>query len=139
MVNIYGAYIEADLGGMTVVQIMAREMQQLGIPSLPLIMVTALLDRHDDGRLDGIRGYRDSRGRVLSSDRNRRSSPSSDGDLSYVSGFMGTMLSPLHVCMIVTSEYYRTDLVKSYRPIIIPALLQIVFGFIYMMVLRGMF
>jgi hypothetical protein len=46
------------------------------------------------------------------------------------------MLSPLHVCMIVTSEYYKTDLMKSYRPIVLPAVSMILIAFAYMQVLQ---
>jgi len=38
--------------------------------------------------------------------------------LAYVGGFMGVMLSPVHLCLVLTAGYYRADLWKTYRTII---------------------
>jgi uncharacterized protein len=54
---------------------------------------------------------------------------------AYVTGFMGTMLSPLHVCMIVSCEYYKTDLIGSYKPMVIPALSMVLVAFFYLQLL----
>ena len=136
MVNLYGAYIEADLGGVTVVQVMAHEMQHLGIPTLPLIMILPFLTGMTMGVSMGFAGTAMPVVVALLGPDPAFLTLISTVIFAYVTGFMGTMLSPLHVCMIVTSEYYRTDLVKSYRPVIVPAFLQILFGFAYMMLLR---
>jgi uncharacterized protein len=32
------------------------------------------------------------------------------------------MLSPVHLCFLVTKDYYRASLIKSYRYLIAPAL-----------------
>lgn len=34
--------------------------------------------------------------------------------LAYVSGYVGMILSPLHVCFVITSEYFKTTLFKVY-------------------------
>lgn len=136
MVNVYGSYIEADIGGTTVVQRMAVEMQQLGIPSLPLIMVLPFLTGMTMGVSLGFAGTAMPVVVALLGPDPSFLILIGTVIFAYVSGFMGTMLSPLHVCMIVTSEYYKTDLVKSYQPVFVPALLQIVVAFGYMMLLR---
>jgi len=33
----------------------------------------------------------------------------------YAWGFTGVLLSPVHVCLVATSEYFETDLTKTYR------------------------
>ncbi|MFA5793776.1 MAG: DUF401 family protein [Candidatus Brocadiia bacterium] len=38
--------------------------------------------------------------------------------LAYVSGFSGVMLSPLHLCLILTNQYYGSTLSKVYRYLI---------------------
>jgi integral membrane protein (TIGR00529 family) len=43
--------------------------------------------------------------------------------LAYVSGVVGVMLSPVHLCFILTNDYFRADFIKSYRPLIAPGLL----------------
>lgn len=35
--------------------------------------------------------------------------------LAYVSGISGIMLSPLHLCLILTNQYYKSSLMKVYR------------------------
>jgi integral membrane protein (TIGR00529 family) len=42
--------------------------------------------------------------------------------LGYAFGFMGTMLSPVHICLLVTKDYYEATLVKSYGKLLLPVL-----------------
>lgn len=35
--------------------------------------------------------------------------------LAFVSGYLGEMLSPVHICFLVTKEYFKTSLRSSYR------------------------
>jgi hypothetical protein len=42
--------------------------------------------------------------------------------LAFTFGFMGMMLSPVHLCFLVTKDYYGANLVKSYRYLLLPAL-----------------
>jgi integral membrane protein (TIGR00529 family) len=46
----------------------------------------------------------------------------SSAALAFTFGFMGMMLSPVHLCFLVTKDYYRASLIKSYRYLIAPAL-----------------
>ncbi len=45
--------------------------------------------------------------------------------LAYCSGFIGTFLSPVHLCLILTKEYFKSDWLGIYRLITLPALLTI--------------
>jgi len=47
--------------------------------------------------------------------------------LAYTFGYMGMMLSPVHVCFLVTKDYFKASLLNSYPYIIKPALM--VMGF----------
>jgi uncharacterized protein len=42
--------------------------------------------------------------------------------LGYVFGFMGMMLSPVHLCFLVTKDYFKASFLPSYRLIIRPVL-----------------
>ena len=42
-------------------------------------------------------------------------------------GYIGMLLSPVHVCFVVTNEYFRANMFSTYRHIIPPALVQIAF------------
>jgi integral membrane protein (TIGR00529 family) len=42
--------------------------------------------------------------------------------LAFVSGMMGILLSPLHLCLILSAEYFQANLSKVYRYIVPPVL-----------------
>jgi hypothetical protein len=42
--------------------------------------------------------------------------------LAYVLGFMGMMLSPVHLCFLVTKDYFKANLLRSYRYFLKPLL-----------------
>jgi len=42
--------------------------------------------------------------------------------LAYTVGYMGMMLSPLHLCFLVSKDYYHASLLKSYRQLIPPVI-----------------
>ena len=42
--------------------------------------------------------------------------------LAYVSGMMGLLLSPLHLCLILSVEYFKANLARVYRYILPPAI-----------------
>ncbi len=46
--------------------------------------------------------------------------------LVIASGFFGVMLSPLHLCLVLTSEYYKADLRRVYRYLISSVLVGVV-------------
>ena len=56
--------------------------------------------------------------------------------LALVCGFTGVMLSPLHLCLILTNEYFESRVSKVYRRLWKPCLGLVVFAFLYFPVLR---
>jgi hypothetical protein len=51
--------------------------------------------------------------------------------MAYTFGHMGQMLSPIHICFLVTKDYFKANLWKSYRYILPPVLtiLSAIIGF----------
>jgi len=43
--------------------------------------------------------------------------------VAYTFGFMGMMLSPVHLCFLVSKDYYKAGLLKSYRYLALPTLM----------------
>lgn len=43
--------------------------------------------------------------------------------LAFGSGFAGVMLSPVHLCYVLTCEYFRADIARVYRRLILPSVL----------------
>ncbi len=50
--------------------------------------------------------------------------------LAYLSGYLGMILSPSHLCLILTNEYFKSDLLQVYKTIGIPVALMALFGFL---------
>ena len=48
--------------------------------------------------------------------------------LAYLSGYLGMMLFPSHLCLILTNEYFHSDLRKVYRKLAIPVILLALLG-----------
>jgi hypothetical protein len=43
--------------------------------------------------------------------------------LGFAAGFAGVMLSPVHLCYVLTCEYFQVDIAKVYRRLFIPSAL----------------
>jgi hypothetical protein len=50
--------------------------------------------------------------------------------LAYVSGFVGVLLSPVHLCLVLTREYFHASLGGSYRLLILPCAIIMVVAFL---------
>ena len=57
--------------------------------------------------------------------------------LAYTFGYMGMMLSPVHLCFLVSKDFFKASLLQSYRRIIIPALVVMGTAAVFFMVLRA--
>jgi hypothetical protein len=60
---------------------------------------------------------------------------------SYGAGFAGMMLSPIHLCFIVTNEYFKTSLYGNIARLVAPVLVtmagSLAAGFAVSWLLRG--
>jgi len=45
--------------------------------------------------------------------------------LAYCSGFIGTFLSPVHLCLVLTKEYFKSDWAGIYRLLIAPSIFTV--------------
>lgn len=55
---------------------------------------------------------------------------------AYVSGFVGILLSPTHLCLSLTLDYFKADLRDVYKILILPALVIFVAAFLVLLFLR---
>lgn len=51
--------------------------------------------------------------------------------IAFIFGFVGVLLSPVHLCLILTRDYFKTDLMHIYRLLIIPSLLLLLSGIVF--------
>lgn len=56
--------------------------------------------------------------------------------LALVSGFVGVLLSPLHLCMVLSNQYFGADPVRVYRALLLPCLCLLAAGVVYFAVVR---
>jgi integral membrane protein (TIGR00529 family) len=56
--------------------------------------------------------------------------------LALVNGFAGVLLSPLHLCLLLSNQYFQTKLIPVYRLMYFPIGTLILSGILYFVVLR---
>jgi len=56
--------------------------------------------------------------------------------LGLVSGFVGVLFSPLHVCLLLSNEYFETSLNQVYHRLIVPCLAMVFAAVVYFQILR---
>ncbi|MBZ5502692.1 MAG: DUF401 family protein [Acidobacteriia bacterium] len=56
--------------------------------------------------------------------------------LAFAAGFLGVLLSPVHLCLILTKEYFKADLWGMYKKIMPAAAFILVAAFLEFMLLR---
>jgi len=56
--------------------------------------------------------------------------------LALVSGFVGVLLSPLHLCLVLSNQYFDADPGRVYRALVLPCLCLLAAGVLYFAVVR---
>jgi len=56
--------------------------------------------------------------------------------LALVGGFIGVLLSPVHLCLLLSNEYFHTTLPAVYRQLLLPCLALLVCGTLYFWMMR---
>lgn len=56
--------------------------------------------------------------------------------LALVSGFAGVMASPLHICFVMTCQYFGVDLPRSWRKVMLPCTALLATGVVWFFALR---
>ncbi len=123
VIRIYGAVIETPMaGGPSLVEEMQAEMDAWGIPALGMIMLLPFVAGITTGICVGFVGA--SFPIVVSLVGDGAATPDllAAVTLAFGFGYMGMMLSPVHVCLIVTNEHFKTRLARSLRGLLPPAL-----------------
>jgi integral membrane protein (TIGR00529 family) len=91
-----------------------------GIPTLPILFILPFIT----GLLTGITvGFVGGTFPLIMSVAGTSTSAIS---FAFVSGYLGVLFSPVHICLVLTREYFRADLWKMYK-LIIPAGLILLF------------
>lgn len=58
--------------------------------------------------------------------------------LAFAAGFAGTLLSPMHLCLVLSAEYFKADLSRVLRRLYLPVGLLLVGAFLLYMIIDGL-
>ena len=130
LIRIYGAFIETRLpGGTMLMEQMRMELNTLGIPLILLLMLMPFVSGLTTGISVGFVGASLPIAFSLLSPDAGLAERLGTLMLTYPFGFIGVMLSPVHVCFIVTSEHFKTSLVKSMGRLLAPSAVVLAVSF----------
>lgn len=136
---VYGAFIKTNLpDGTSLVQQMRNELDASGIPLIAIKIIIPFVSGMATGLAIGFVGpsFPIVMGLVGTTFGGTLLSTTI---LAYGSGYIGMMLSPVHVCLIVTNEHFRTQLMSSIFRLLAPAGVLFVFIFLYHLLIRFIF
>ncbi len=52
-------------------------------------------------------------------------------------GFAGVMISPIHICFLLTCQYFKVEMAQAWRRVVLPSILVALFGIGWFFLLRG--
>jgi integral membrane protein (TIGR00529 family) len=137
VIRIYGAMIEARLpGGMLLVEQMRGELATLGLPEGLFILLIPLIAGLAVGINVGTIGASLPVVLTLLGPAPPLVVLLPTTVLAYAAGFMGQMLSPVHVCLVVSNQYFKTSLLRSLGRLILPVIFVLAGTGGYVLLLR---
>jgi integral membrane protein (TIGR00529 family) len=123
-IRIYGAVIESRLpGGALLVEQMRTELLHFGIPQGVFVVLIPFVAGLALGLNVGAVGASFPVVLSLLGPNPGLGPLSSVVVLAYAFGYAGQLLSPVHVCLVVTSEYFRTPLLRNLARLLPPVAL----------------
>ena len=137
VIRVYGAFMESKLpNGTLLAAQMHHELAAWGIPVVALIMLIPFLTGVSTGIAIGFVGA--SFPIVMSLVGSDPAPAYLYGSiaLAYGSGYAGMLLSPVHVCLIVTNEHFKTSLFGSLKRLAIPVSALIALVVLYSLLVK---
>mgnify|MGYP006280063675 FL=1 len=123
LVRIYGAFIESELpNGHLLIDEMRLELAAGGVPVTIIIMAVPFLSGLATGIAVGFIGASFPIVFSLLGTDPGLAETLPTIVLAFGFGYMGMILSPVHICLIVTNEHFSTRIMKSLRGLMLPAL-----------------
>jgi integral membrane protein (TIGR00529 family) len=124
VVRVYGAVIEAPLpDGVFPVALLRRELALFGIPDALLIALLPFICGFSMGSTVGHVGASFPLALSLLGPSPSIGRLAATTVLAYGFGFMGELLSPVHICLVVTAEYFHIRLLRGLASLVAPAAL----------------
>jgi len=123
LATVYSGFIQARLpSGSLLVEQMRLDMDLLGIPMLLLVTILPFTSGLATGITLGFVGASFPIIVSLMGPSPKLSEKLATLVLAYGFGYAGIILSPVHTCLIMTNEYFKTSLAKSIGRMILPTM-----------------
>jgi len=119
--QIYSAFINAKLPGGTLMGVMDAELHAWGIPLWAVTILIPFISGLTMGVAFGFVGASFPIVISLLGPDPAFGALLSTAALAYGFGYLGMMLSPVHVCLLVTNEHFNTRLHRTLPPLLGPA------------------
>lgn len=116
--------------GASLVSLMRDEMITFGIPIVPVIILIPLISGFVTGVAFAFVGASFPLIFALLGANPEIHVLASTTVLAYVSGYTGMMLSPMHICLVITAQYFKTNLFRVYRYLMAPAAIVFICGIV---------
>ncbi len=127
-VTVYGAFIEAESpAGYHLIDEMRRELQTWGIPMMAVIMILPFVTGLATGMAVGYIGASFPIILSLIGETPSFGDMMANTIIAYGFGYMGFVLSPVHVCLILSSKHFNTEVLRNVVGLLPPALTLLVF------------
>jgi integral membrane protein (TIGR00529 family) len=121
--------------GSTIVSLMRDEFIAMGIPLFLIIMIIPMISGAVTGIAVGFVGASFPLVFALLGNEPPLNIAAAATSLAYISGYIGMMMSPLHICFVVSNQYFKTSFLPVYKYIWAPLLLM----FIASLVIPGIY
>lgn len=120
--HVYGGYIGADLpGGVALMEVMRGDLARWGIPLIAVMILIPFIAGLTFGVAFGFVGASLPIVVSLLGPDPTLMQVLSTTVLAYGCGYVGMMLSPMHVCLVVTNEHFGSSLYRSLAGILKPS------------------
>ncbi len=131
-IRIYGGFIGGEVSdGVTLIDTMRQELSQLGIPLVLIIMFIPFVTGFTTGVAIGFVGASFPIVFSLLGSDPAFSQLLAVNVMAFGFGYMGMILSPVHVCLIVSNEHFKTGIARSLKGLLLPAIIMLLFTICY--------
>ena len=138
LIRIYGAIIEARLpGGNYIMDFVRSELFSIGFPVIFIILLIPFISGMTTGIAVGFVGISFPIVISLIGQNPDFFTLISTIVLAFGFGYMGMILSPVHVCLIVTNKYFKTRMLHSLLSLVKPVIVLLIIIFVYYLILSA--
>ncbi|MBN2368963.1 MAG: DUF401 family protein [Vicinamibacteria bacterium] len=109
----------------TLVSLMRDELLALGVPIVPVMMLVPFVSGIVTGIAMGYVGASFPLVFALLGEHAPLNQVAATTALAYACGYAGMMLSPIHICFVVTGQYFKSSPLQSYRFLVGPLALVV--------------